>query len=98
MTTPSNEASSHTAYYVDGYHGGIAGHMPMGSIRDILREMERKPGWKVSLEIEPFSWEPLRRRDRRRAAWRLSRGATPSPTVGLLAGRATFVSCSTGWL
>ncbi|MBX2997291.1 MAG: hypothetical protein KF893_02180 [Caldilineaceae bacterium] len=51
------------AYYVDGYHGGIAGHMPLGSMRDILREMERKPGWKISLEIEPFSWEPLRRRD-----------------------------------
>lgn len=63
MTSSTNPFSIPTAYYVDGYHGGVAGHMPLGSIRDILREMERKPGWKVSLEIEPFSWDPLRRRD-----------------------------------
>ena len=46
-----------TLYFVDGYHGGIRGHMPEGSWQDILSAMERWPEWKISLEIEPESWE-----------------------------------------
>ena len=52
-----------TLYFVDGYHGGIRGHMPEGSWQDILSAMERWPEWKISLEIEPESWEYLRRND-----------------------------------
>lgn len=50
-------------YFVDGYHGGIRGHMPEGSWQDILHALECWPEWKVSLEIEPESWEYLRRSD-----------------------------------
>lgn len=50
-------------YFIDGYHGGIEGHMPVGSWEDILDAMERHPEWKISLEIEPESWEHLRIHD-----------------------------------
>lgn len=50
-------------YFVDGYHGGIEGHMPEGSWEDILDAMERHPEWKISLEIEPESWDYLRLQD-----------------------------------
>lgn len=54
-----------TLYFVDGYHGGIRGHMPEGSWQDILHALERFPEWKISLEIEPDSWEYLRQHDLR---------------------------------
>jgi alpha-mannosidase len=52
-----------TLFYMDGYHGGIKGHMPPGSWRDILSAMKRFPDWKLSLDIEPSSWEALKRED-----------------------------------
>ena len=52
-----------TVYYVDGYHGGIRGHMPVGCWHDILNRMRDIPEWKVTLEIEPESWEYVKRRD-----------------------------------
>ncbi len=48
---------------VDGYHGGKYGHMPLGTWRDILRMLEAYPEWKLSLDIEPVSWDELRQRD-----------------------------------
>ncbi|MBQ5972609.1 MAG: hypothetical protein IJL69_00265 [Oscillospiraceae bacterium] len=51
-------------YFVDGYHGGIQGHMPVGSWQDILGALERRPEWTVSLDVEPASYEWLRRNDR----------------------------------
>ena len=34
----SNESgNTPTLYYVDGYHGGVEGHMPAGSWRDPTR-------------------------------------------------------------
>jgi alpha-mannosidase len=50
-------------YFVDGYHGGIRGHMPEGSWQDILHTLEVYSDWKISLEIEPESWEYLRIND-----------------------------------
>lgn len=50
-------------YFVDGYHGGIRGHMPEGSWQDILHALDTCPDWKISLEIEPESWEYLRIHD-----------------------------------
>lgn len=52
-----------TLYFIDGYHGGIRGHMPEGSWQDILHALQRWRSWKISLEIEPESWEYLRRHD-----------------------------------
>jgi len=50
-------------YFVDGYHGGIEGHMPVGSWEDILDALERHPEWKISLEVEPESWAYLKTQD-----------------------------------
>jgi alpha-mannosidase len=58
-------ASTPTLYYVDGYHGGVKGHMPAGSWRDILNAMREFPDWKICLDIEPASWEVLKRDDPR---------------------------------
>lgn len=52
-----------TIYYVDGYHGGVRGHMPLGCWRDILNRLRETPSWKVSLDVEPESFPYLRRRD-----------------------------------
>ncbi len=57
------ERSVPTVYFADGWHGGAYGHMPIGAMRDILRFLEQTPDWKVSLEIEPSSWDVLLRRD-----------------------------------
>ena len=50
-------------YYIDGYHGGIRGHMPLGSWRDILEMLKACPEWKVSIEVEPISWDFVKARD-----------------------------------
>src|SRR5262245_36364709 len=52
-----------TVYFVDGYHGGVRGHMPRGAWRDILNVMREIPQWKLCLDIEPESWDVLRRDD-----------------------------------
>ena len=52
-----------TPFYVDGYHGGKVGHMPAGSWRDIVNGLERYPLWKISLDIEPVSWNYLKNSD-----------------------------------
>jgi alpha-mannosidase len=57
------DSATPTLCYMDGYHGGIKGHMPDGSWRDILNALIRFPEWKLSLDIEPSSWEVLRRED-----------------------------------
>ncbi|MCM3626658.1 hypothetical protein M3194_04680 [Paenibacillus glycanilyticus] len=51
------------AYFVDGYHGGIKGHMPLGAWADVIRRLEQLPNWKLCLDIEPISWEALWRTD-----------------------------------
>lgn len=51
------------AFFVDGYHGGIKGHMPLGAWADVLRRLEEHPEWKLCLDIEPISWDVLRRTD-----------------------------------
>lgn len=61
-----------TIYYVDGYHGGVRGHMALGSWRDILNRMRELPNWKISLDIEPESFQYVRRRDPE-AFWEISR-------------------------
>lgn len=52
-----------TLYFVDGFHGGIKGHMAPGSVADVLHGLEANPNWKVELEIEPISFEHLRRNE-----------------------------------
>ncbi|MEJ7605087.1 MAG: hypothetical protein WKF37_02210 [Bryobacteraceae bacterium] len=65
-------------YFVDGYHGGVRGHMPKGAWRDIVTRLGRTPGWKLCLDIEPASWVRLAEDDpqaysQRQAIYRLTR-------------------------
>src|SRR5829696_1612008 len=50
-------------YYVDGYHGGIDGHMPPDSLRNVLDGLDKFPRWKVTFEIEPYSWAAFAKSD-----------------------------------
>lgn len=50
-------------YFVDGFHGGTWGHMPLGSWRDVIEALERWPHWRISLDIEPISWDELKQTD-----------------------------------
>lgn len=50
-------------FFVDGYHGGVWGHMPLGAWSDILDALDRHPEWKVSLDIEPASWDAVQTTD-----------------------------------
>jgi len=59
----ASAGSAPVLYYVDGYHGGSRGHMPSGAWRDVLNALRANPGWKLSLDIEPASWDGLRRED-----------------------------------
>ncbi len=57
------EEATPAVYFADGWHGGVAGHMPAGAWRDILDGLRRMPDWKICLEIEPISWDYVRRED-----------------------------------
>jgi alpha-mannosidase len=59
----NGQSATPKLYYVDGYHGGVKGHMPPGSWRDILNAMRDLPDWKLCLDIEPASWDFLKRED-----------------------------------
>lgn len=52
-------------YYIDGYHGGIRGHMPLGCWRDILEMLKKCPQWKLCIDVEPISFDALKDRDPR---------------------------------
>ena len=50
-------------YFVDGYHGGLRGHMPAGAWRDIVTRLQTTPAWKLCLDIEAESWSRVAERD-----------------------------------
>lgn len=54
---------SQQVYFVDGYHGGIYGHYPVKWKTRFLEEQLRDhPEWKISLEIEPETWDTVQRK------------------------------------
>lgn len=47
-------------YFVDGYHGGVYGHYPLEwKTRFITSSLEKYPEWRISLEIEPETWDSV---------------------------------------
>lgn len=49
-----------TAWFVDGYHGGIYGHYPKGWYTGfICDQLEANPDWRICLEIEPETWDTI---------------------------------------
>lgn len=51
------------AYFIDGYHGGIYGHYPIGQTSFIVEKLKQHQDWCVNLEIEPETWEVVKQRD-----------------------------------
>jgi alpha-mannosidase len=52
----NKDASAQTAYYIDGYHGGIWGHYPDWNTRFMADILKDNPNWKINIEIEPETW------------------------------------------
>ncbi|MBD1367199.1 glycosyl hydrolase [Mucilaginibacter sp. ZT4R22] len=48
--------SAQTAYYIDGYHGGIWGHYPDWNTRFMADMLKKNPDWKINIELEPETW------------------------------------------
>jgi len=49
--------------FVDGYHGGIYGHYPLEwKTRFITDNYYKHPEWRISLEIEPETWDSVKTR------------------------------------
>lgn len=47
------------AYFIDGYHGGIYGHIPSWQTRFMVDKLKEYPEWKINLELEPESWDTI---------------------------------------
>lgn len=54
---------SQQAYFIDGYHGGVWGHYPDWNTRFMVDMLEKHPGWKINIEIEPDTWDTARLKD-----------------------------------
>jgi alpha-mannosidase len=46
-----------TAWYIDGYHGGIWGHYPDWNTRFMADMLKKHPAWKINIELEPETWD-----------------------------------------
>lgn len=51
------------AYFIDGYHGGIYGHLPPWQTKFMVEKLLEFPDWKINLELEPESWDTIAIRD-----------------------------------
>src|SRR3974390_1705232 len=49
-----------SAWFIDGYHGGVYGHYPTGYTGFIVEQLKNNPGWRINLEIEPETWDSVR--------------------------------------
>jgi len=61
FTRPSK--AQQPAYFIDGYHGGIYGHLPGWQTKFMVEKLAQYPGWKINLELEPESWDTIARQD-----------------------------------
>jgi alpha-mannosidase len=50
---------SQTAWFTDGYHGGVYGHYPQWQARFMVDQLEKHPHWAINLEIEPETWDTV---------------------------------------
>src|SRR5690606_15051318 len=53
-------APAQTAYFIDGYHGGVYGHYPRWQTRFMVEQLIKHPDWKINLEIEPETWDSVK--------------------------------------
>jgi alpha-mannosidase len=57
------EVTAQTAYFIDGYHGGIYGHLPSWQTKFMVEKLAQYPDWKINLELEPESWDSIALQD-----------------------------------
>jgi len=53
------QAPAQPAYFIDGYHGGIYGHIPQWQTKFMVDKLHEFPDWKINLELEPESWDSI---------------------------------------
>src|SRR5262245_34365930 len=53
-------AKAQAAWFIDGYHGGVHGHYPPGYTAFLVEQLRKNPDWRISLEIEPETWDIVR--------------------------------------
>jgi alpha-mannosidase len=68
-----------TAYFVDGYHGGVYGHYPRWQTRFMVEQLKKHPEWSVNLEIEPETWDSVKVYDP--AAYAVFKDALQDPAI-----------------
>jgi alpha-mannosidase len=51
--------TAQTAWFIDGYHGGIYGHLPSWQTKFMVEKLAQYPDWKINLELEPESWDSI---------------------------------------
>lgn len=56
-------SQAQTAWFADGYHGGVYGHYPMWQAKFMVDKLTENPGWKINLEIEPETWDSVSVKD-----------------------------------
>lgn len=59
----SRSSAQQTAYFIDGYHGGVWGHYPVNYTSFIVEQLKAHPNWKINLEIEPETWTMAKAKD-----------------------------------
>ncbi len=55
--TPHVLKSTDSAWYIDGYHGGVWGHYPDWNTRFMADQLQQHPNWYINIEIEPETWD-----------------------------------------
>jgi alpha-mannosidase len=55
----SPAAQPQPAFFIDGYHGGIYGHIPPWQTKFMVEKLDQYPDWKINLELEPESWDTI---------------------------------------
>lgn len=53
------KGTAQTAWFIDGYHGGIYGHLPPWQTKFMVEKLAQYPGWNINLELEPESWDSI---------------------------------------
>lgn len=53
------QAPPRPAYFIDGYHGGVYGHIPQWQTKFMVEKLKEFPEWKINLELEPESWDSI---------------------------------------
>jgi len=59
LLTIGHRSAAQTAYFIDGYHGGIYGHLPSWQTSFMVEKLAQYPDWKINLELEPESWDTI---------------------------------------